>query len=160
MRTTTRQARVAGAVALVLAIGATACDDSSSIDGVLAPSALSGTVGGTTGGGRAGVATAQVPLLGSWTRIAAAGGLLTEQTWSFGSDGSGVRTTVTRTALGIPLTVEQQTFAWDAGGGILLLRFRHAGAVDTTIRASYALLIDVRGTVLRLDGLDYARTAG
>ena len=145
---------------LALTVGAAACDDSRSIDGVLAPSALSGSGSAGVGGGLAVVGSARVPLVGSWTRITSAGGVLTERTWTLASDGSGTRTTIARTPLGAPLTVEQQPFAWDAGGGILLLRFRATGGPETTLRASYTVLVGLTGTVLRLDGLDYARTAG
>lgn len=148
------------ALALALAAGAAACDDSTSIEAVLAPSALGGSAAGGTLGGRTVAGAAQASLLGSWTRIAHAGGVLTEQTWTFAADGSGSRTTIARTLLGVPLTLEQQPFAWDAGGGILLLRFRPADGPATTVRAAYGLRADLTGTVLRLDGLDYVRTGG
>ena len=162
MWTTPRPGRRPGApsrlaLALALTVGAAACDDSSSIDAVLAPSALSGAGTGSVGGGLAVVGRGQAPLVGSWTRIASDGAVLTERTWTFASDGSGTRTTVVRTALGVPLTVAQQAFVWDAGGGILLLRFEPALGAPT-VRASYAVLVGLAGTVLRLDGLDYART--
>ncbi|GLC24053.1 hypothetical protein [Roseisolibacter agri] len=147
-------------ILLTLAATLAACDDSTSIDAVLAPSALSGSgTGGTGGGLTIAVGRGQAPLVGSWTRIANEGGVLSEQTWTFASDGSGTRSTTVRTQLGVPLTVEQQAFAWDAGGGVLLLRFDRTG-VASTVRASYAVLVGVTGTVLRLDGRDYVRTAG
>lgn len=163
MWTTPRHGRRPGApsriaLALALTVGAAACDDSSSIEAVLAPSVLGGPGAGSAGGGLAVVGRGQAPLVGSWTRIASEGGLLTERTWTFASDGSGTRTTVVRSLLGVPLTTAQQAFVWDAGGGILLLRFAPALGVPT-VRASYAVLVGLTGTVLRLDGLDYARTA-
>jgi hypothetical protein len=146
---------------LALAIGCAAlaaCDDSSNIEGVLAPSAISGgAVGGGTGGALSGSVVGQVPLVGSWTRVSGGGAVLTDQTWTFASGGVGTRTTTTRTALGVVLAVEQQAFTWDAGGGILLLRFQRDGATEALVRASYAVRIDLTGTVLRLDGLDYLR---
>jgi hypothetical protein len=148
------------ALALALTVGTAACDDSSSIDAVLAPSALSGSVAGGSAGGLAVAGPTQVSLVGSWTRITHAGAVLTEQTWTFASDGSGARATIARSPLGAPLTVEQQPFAWDAGGGILLLRFRGVGAPATTVRAAYGLRTELTRTVLRLDGLDYVRTGG
>jgi hypothetical protein len=149
-------------IALALALGATACDDSSTIDGILAPSAISSGTTGASGatGGLAGVAVGRTPLLGSWTRVTGQDGVLTVQTWTFASGGSGARTTTTRTQLGVVLAVEQQAFAWDAGAGVLLLRFQRAGATEAVVRVSYAVRIDLTGTVLRLDGLDYLRTAG
>lgn len=152
-------------ILFALAAALTACDDSTSIEAVLGPSALSGSGSGVGTGGTGGGLTIAVgrgqaaPLVGSWTRIASDGGVLTEQTWTFAADGSGTRTTTVRTLLGVPLTVEQQAFAWDAGAGVLLLRFDRTG-VGSTVRASYAVLVGVTGTVLRLDGRDYARTSG
>lgn len=148
------------AASLALTVGAAGCDDSSAIEGVLAPSALSGSGSAGAAGGLSVAGRTQAPLVGSWTRLASAGGVLTERTWTFASDGSGTRTTIARSPLGAPLTVEQQPFAWDAGGGILLLRFRGTGGPETTLRASYTVLVGLTGTVLRLDGVDYARTAG
>jgi hypothetical protein len=162
-RTTPRPARRTSRwLALALAAGAaalTACDDSSSIEGVLAPSAISGApAGGASGGALSGSAVGQVPLLGSWTRVSGGGSVVTDQTWTFASGGVGTRTTTTRTLLGAVLAVEQQAFAWDAGAGVLLLRFRRDGATEALVRASYAVRIDLTGTVLRLDGLDYVRS--
>ncbi|MGZ8379344.1 MAG: hypothetical protein ACXWZS_15515 [Gemmatirosa sp.] len=160
MRTTRRSPRrPALAITVTALVALAACDDSSSIEGVLAPSAISsGAVGGASSGGLSSGAVGQVPLLGSWTRVAGGGSVLTEQTWTFASGGIGTRTTTTRTALGIVLVVEQQPFVWDAGAGVLLLRFQRDGATEALVRASYAVRIDLTGTVLRLDGLDYVRT--
>ncbi len=147
-------------ILLALAAALTACDDSTTLDATLGPGVRSGAATGTTGGGiTIVVGRQQEPLVGSWTRIASDGGVLTEQTWTFGADGSGTRTTIVRTPLGIPLTEERQPFVWDAGGGVLLLRFDRSG-LGSTVRASYAVLVGVTGTVLRLDGRDYLRTAG
>ena len=57
MRTTIRERGRRGtpsrlALAFTLAVGAMACDDSSSIDAVLAPSAMGGSAGGTGSGAR------------------------------------------------------------------------------------------------------------
>lgn len=145
-----------------LALLAAACDGTNTVEGVLAPSAL-GSDSTVTGGGSAGnvVARGSTPLLGSWTRVSDGGaGVLTEQTFVFAGDGTGTRLTLTRTALGVAITAEQQPFRWSAGAGILLLRLQRPGTVDTLLRASYLVLVDVTGTVLRLDGADYRRTGG
>ena len=145
--------------ALVAAL--TACDDSTSIEATLGPSALTGSGGGGTGGGlTVVVGRSQVSLVGSWTRIVGEGGVLTEQTWTFAADGTGTRTTIVRTPLGVPLTAERQAFVWDAGGGVLLLRFRGTGGPETTLRVSYSVQVGLTETVLRLDGRDYVRRAG
>ena len=140
----------------------TACEGTQTVDGILAPSALSARGGGPTGsGGSVTIVRGQADLLGSWTRVSGSGaGVLTEQTFTFSGDGSGARTTVTRTALGVPIAVEQAPFTWNAGGGILQLRFIRQGSVDTIVRSSYVLLADVYATVLRLDGAEYVRSGG
>jgi hypothetical protein len=144
---------------LPIAAALAACDGTSTVEGVLAPSALSGTVGGGTAGGGAVVARGVAALQGSWTRVSASGpGVLVEQTFVFAGDGTGTRITVTRTALGIALAAETQRFDWTAGAGVLSLRFDRAGAATAVVRASYQLLLDATGTVLRLDGQDYLRT--
>jgi hypothetical protein len=154
-------ARPAALLVPLLAALLGACDGTSTVEGVLAPSALSAGAGTTLGGAGGVVARGTAPLIGSWTRVSGAGtGVLTEQTFVFFEGGAGARLTVTRTALGVALATEQQPFAWSAGGGVLLLRFQRPGAADTLLRASYLLLVDVTGTVLRLDGLDYQRTGG
>ncbi len=163
-RRVTLPRRRCGPLAL-LAAGAllAACDGTQTVDGILAPPALSagsGTRGGTTGGSGVTVVRGQGELYGSWTRVGANGGVLTEQTFTFGADGSGVRTTVLRTALGDALAVEQAPFRWNAGAGILQLRFLRDGAADTVVRAAYVVLADLAATVLRLDGVEYVRTGG
>ena len=153
-----------GAVLLACAAAATlsACEGTQTVDGILAPSALSATTGGiASAGGSVTIARGQADLLGSWTRVSGSGaGVLTEQTFTFSADGSGARTTVTRTALGIAIAAEQAPFTWNAGGGILQLRFIRQGSVDTVVRSSYVLLADVSATVLRLDGTEYVRAGG
>jgi hypothetical protein len=145
------------AVALVAALLA-GCDGTQTVDGILAPSALSGG-GGVAGVGGAVTVTRGIgELLGSWVRVAGSGtGVLVEQTFTFAADGSGQRTTITRTAFGAPIAIEQAPFRWNAGGGILQLRFIRQDATDTVVRASYVLLADVASTVLRLDGTEYVR---
>ena len=164
-RTATR-ARTArrGAVLLACAAAAmlSACEGTQTVDGILAPSALSANTGGfASAGGSVTIVRGQADLLGSWTRVSGSGaGVLTEQTFTFSADGSGARTTVTRTALGIAIAAEQAPFTWNAGGGILQLRFIRQGSVDTVVRSSYVLLADVSATVLRLDGTEYVRSGG
>lgn len=147
-----------GALGLALA----ACDGTSSIEGVTAPITLASTTGVGAGlGGGLGVTRGAAELLGSWTRVTGGStGVLTEQTYTFLGDGSGVRTTVTRTALGIALAVEQAPFSWDGGGGVLLLRFRREAVVDATVRVPYVVRADFSATVLQLDGLEYRRSGG
>lgn len=155
MRISSRTLRAAG-----VALLAAACDGTATVDGVLAPSALGGSGAGAPTG-TATVASGITPLLGSWTRVAStSAGVLTEQTFVFGADGRGARSTTTRTALGIPLVVERQPFTWSAGAGVLLLRLPRPGSADALLRVSYRVLVDVGGTVLRLDGQDYRRTGG
>ena len=154
-----------GAALLACAAAAmlSACEGTQTVDGILAPSALSATGGVGVGrsGGSVTIVRGRADLLGSWTRVSGSGaGILTEQTFTFSADGSGVRTTVTRTALGIAITAEQAPFTWNAGGGILQLRFIRQGSVDTIVRSSYVLLADVAATVLRLDGTEYVRSGG
>ena len=141
----------------------TGCEGTQTVDGILAPSALSATAGGGTAraGGSVTIVRGQADLLGSWTRVSGSGaGVLTEQTFTFSADGSGARTTITRTALGVAIVAEQAPFTWNAGGGILQLRFLRQGSVDTVVRSSYVLLADVAATILRLDGTEYVRAGG
>jgi hypothetical protein len=153
-----RASHLAVALAAALLAG---CDGTQTVDGILAPSALSSGGGVAGGGGSATVLRGPGELLGSWVRVAGAGtGVLVEQTFTFAPDGSGLRTTITRTALGAPIAIEQAPFRWNAGGGILQLRFAREGAVDTVVRASYVLLADLAATVLRLDGTEYVRIGG
>ena len=155
-----RQGAVLLACAAATMLGA--CEGTQTVDGILAPSALSATTGGSAGGGGGiTIVRGQADLLGSWTRVSGSGaGVLTEQTFTFSADGSGARTTITRTALGVAIAAEQAPFTWNAGGGILQLRFIRQGAVDTVVRSSYVLLADVSATVLRLDGTEYVRSGG
>jgi hypothetical protein len=162
---TSTRARPRGAALLACGAAAmlTACEGTQTVDGILAPSALSATGGVGVGGsgGSVTIVRGQADLLGSWTRVSAsAAGVLTEQTFTFSGDGSGARTTVTRTALGVAIAVDQAPFTWNAGGGILQLRFIRQGSVDTIVRSSYVLLADVAATVLRLDGAEYVRSGG
>lgn len=136
-----------------------ACDGTSELEGVLGPSALtsgSGSVGVGTGVLQRGAAE----LLGSWTRIAGGPGVVVEQSYTFAGDGTGVRTTTTRTALGVPIAAEAAPFTWSGGAGVLRLEFRRNGAVEAVLRTSYQVLLDLGGTTLRLDGLTFARTGG
>jgi hypothetical protein len=138
-----------------------ACEGTQTVDGILAPSALSASTGGGAGrsGGSVTIGRGQADLVGSWTRVSGTGaGVLTEQTFTFSGDGSGARTTVTRTALGIALAIDQAPFTWNAGGGILQLRFVREGTVDPIVRSSYVILADLTATVLRLDGVEYVRS--
>ncbi|MDF1505909.1 hypothetical protein [Roseisolibacter sp. H3M3-2] len=159
MPTAIRSRAAVGALLASLALPA-ACDGTSTVDGVLAPSALSGAAGGAVGGATV-VPRGTAALVGSWTRVASgAPGVLVEQTFLFSADGSGQRLTVSRTALGVALAAEQQRFTWTAGGGVLSLRFERAGTATALVRASYQLLLDATGTVLRIDGVEYLRTGG
>jgi hypothetical protein len=145
----------------LLALLLAGCDGTQTVDGILAPSALGGSAGGVSGGGSVTVVRGTGELLGSWVRVSGSGaGVLVEQTFTFGPDGSGVRTTITRTAFGAAIATEQAPFTWSAGAGILQLRFPRDGAADTVVRASYVLLADVASTVLRLDGTEYVRIGG
>lgn len=152
---------------LALAVGALGsamllgCDGGPTIEGVVAPISLTTSGGGLGAGIGVGGTRGAAELLGSWTRISSgAPGVLIEQTYTFLIDGSGVRTTVTRTALGIALAVEQAPFSWEGGGGVLLLRFRRQGAFDTAVRVPFTIRADFSATVLQLDGLDYRRSGG
>lgn len=158
---TARPRRTAGAaLTALLTLGAvTACDGTSELEGVLGPSALT-SGGGSLGVVSAGVHRAGAELLGSWTRVASGTGVLVEQSYTFAGDGTGVRTTTTRTALGVAIAAEAAPFTWSGGAGVLRLEFRRNGAIEAVLRTSYQVLLDLGGTTLRLDGLTFARTGG
>ena len=150
-----RARRLAGAAAACALLGAVGCEGTTSVLGPDGAEVIATTGGtGLTVGGRTAAA-----LLGRWTRVdAESAGVVVETTFTFLDGGQGVRTVVTRTALGGVVAEDRQPFAWSGGGGVLLLRF--PGPVgETTVRATFAVETELTGTTLRLDGLPYRRAS-
>lgn len=119
-------------------------------------------VGTTAGGAITPGATTAAALVGRWARVTGSGTALRETTFAFGADGTGARTTATRTVLGAELVVDRQPFTWSAGAGVLLLQLPAGGGSPgvTTLRAAFRVERGVAGTVLLLDGLPYERAGG
>lgn len=147
-----RLARAAAGLALLGAVGCEGTTSALGPDGaqLTATTGTAGTVGGRTG----------AAVVGRWTRVdAASPGVVVETTFAFLDGGQGVRTIVTRTALGGVVAVDRQAFAWTGGGGVLVLRF--PGPVgDTIVRAAFSVETELAGTTLRLDGVAYRRASG
>ena len=63
-------------------------------------------------------------LFGCWSRTSAGGtGFLDEEVWTFGTNGTGVRSLIRRSLAGAPVSATQSPFTWAPGGSVVLIQF-------------------------------------